>query len=218
MEPSYRCACPEQLGDGTPSLKLPTNRPLVFVRDSLRDYSQDKIWNWVEDACARWTSVSDIRVERIMDPSDAGPNDVLLLITVADLGGGGVLADQQLPYVGGRVLRMRINSRINWKPTKGRMAAGTVDPLRVICHELGHAWGMVHFPVGAPAELMEPTVSNEIESPQPTEGRLAADWFGPPVEKPKPPTAPVPTPIPGAKFTVMLDIDPATKIVTQVGK
>lgn len=183
------CGCVEQFGDGTPALKLPTNRPLVFIQDALPAHSKDSIWEWMKEAHARWSEVCNWKAERIMDISEAGPNDCVQLVTVADLGSGGVLADQVLPYSGGRILRMRINHRINWKvASMGPMSPGTIDPIRTICHEIGHFQGHSHWPVGSPSELMEPTVSQIIVKPQPTEARVSAGWFGNPITTPVPPT------------------------------
>lgn len=186
------CGCVEQFGDGSPALKLPTNRPLVHIQSAPPGFSADAVWMWLREAHGRWSTVCDWRANRIMDLSDAGAGEYVQLVTVADLGGGGVLADQVLPYAGGRVLRMRLNSRIRWKATDGPMTGGTIDPIRTICHEIGHFMGHVHWPVGAPAELMEPTVSQTIITPQPTEARVSAGWFGqpPPLEPGEPPTKP----------------------------
>lgn len=184
----YFCGSVEQFGDGTPALKLATNRPLVMVQDALPGFSRDVIWSWFVEAHARWGSVCDWQARRIMDMSEAGPNDFVNLITVADLGPSGVLADQMLPYSGGNVLRMRINSRISWHATDGRMPSGKVDPLRTLTHELGHFQGHAHWPVGEPTELMEPTISHVIIGPQPTEARMSANWFGVPIIVTPPPT------------------------------
>lgn len=179
------CGNSAEFGDGTPALKLQTNRPLVYIRDELSGYSRDEIWSWLKEAHARWGTVCDWRAVRIDDLNDAGANDYVQLVTVADLGGGGVLADQMLPYNGGRTLKMRINARIMWKATDGRMGSA-VDPIRTLCHETGHFMGHQHWPVGAPDELMEPTVSNTIIRPQPTEAKMSASWFGPPDGNPPP--------------------------------
>lgn len=189
----HPCVCGngEQFGDGTPALKLATNRPLVYVQDALPSHSWDEIWTWLAEAHARWGAVCDWRARRIMDMTEAGPTDVVNLVTVADLGGGGILADQMLPYTGGRVLRMRINARIRWQATDGAMPQGTIDPIRTLTHELGHFQGHAHWPVGAPPELMEPTVSHTVIRPQPTEARVSAGWFGSvlPPEPPLPPSS-----------------------------
>lgn len=196
------CGCKEQLGDGSPALKLATNRPLVVVQDSLPGYSRDVIWSWLKEAHDRWAVSCNWLAERVEDVSDAGPGDFVNLIRVADLGGAGVLADQMLPYTGGRVLKMRINGRINWKATDGPFPMGKVDPIRTICHEIGHFMGHSHWPVGDPPELMEPTVSQTIIKPQHTEGRVSAGWFGPPGQVPPPPQPPA-----GKKRRLVIEFD-----------
>ena len=181
------CGNPETLGDGSPALKLATNRPKVLIRDALPGYTQDDIWGWLKEAHARWSSVCDWKAMRIHDLTEMGPNDYVQLVTVADLGSSGVLADMMLPYTGGQILTNRINSRIRWKPTDGPMQSGTVDPIRTETHETGHFMGHAHWPVGAPPELMEPTISNTVLGPQPTEARVSMGWFGEPVPVTPPP-------------------------------
>lgn len=196
------CGCVEQFGDGTPALKLGTNRPLVLVRDALPNHDREAIWTWLEEAYRRWSLVCDFNCKRISDVSEAGPNDVIHLVTVADLGGEGVLADQMLPYTGGRILRMRINSRIAWNRTDGPMTSG-IDPVRTLCHEIGHLQGHSHWPVGAPPELMEPSIQQTVIGPQQTEAKVSAGWFGQPLT----PTPPAPLPL---KLTVHTLLAPGT--------
>jgi hypothetical protein len=206
----YVCGCKAQLGDGTPSLKLPTNRPLVYVQQAPSGYTLDDVWKWLEEAYnRRWGSVCNFQARRIMSLNEATASDYVNHVTVADLGNGGVLADQELPYASGRRLMMRINSRIKWKPTDGAMTGGSIDPVRVVCHEGGHFMGHQHFPTGAPLELMEPVVSNEIISPQPTEARVAAGWFGEPVSIPVPVP---PTPPAGTDYDIMTIIRSGVEI------
>lgn len=184
------CGCTEAFGDGSPALKLPTNRPLVLVQDALPGHSVDILWTWLREAHARWGSVCDWQARRIFDPREAGAGDYVQLVTGADLGGGGVLADQMLPYAGGRILRLRINNRIHWRATDGPMGAGEIDPVRTLCHEIGHFQGHSHWPQGAPPELMEPAIRQDVIAPQPTEARVSAGWFGPPGNPPVPPPQP----------------------------
>lgn len=188
------------LGDGTPALKLPTNRPLVLVRDPLPGWDRDAIWGWLDEAYnRRWGAVCDLRARRIFDLAEAGPADVVNLVTVADLGGGGVLADQMLPYTNARVLVMRINSRIKFVPTDGQMASGTIDPVRMITHEGGHFLGFQHLSTALPRDLMEPYILQEVIRPQAAEAKTALGWFGPPVTLP-----PVPPTDPCAAYKVAL--------------
>lgn len=186
------CGCPENFGDGTALFKLPSNRFAYFVRDSLPNNSRDEIADWIAEAISRWRSVADIEGRRILRLEDLEAGELLDEITVADLGGGGVLADQQLPQPGVTRYRMRMNVRIKWVRTNGVMRAGEVDPVRTDCHELGHFLGFQHFPTSLPKELMEPRILPDIIGPQPTEAKIAADWFGPP----KPGNEP--QPVPGA--------------------
>lgn len=201
------CGCVEQFGDGSPALKLPTNRPLVFVQDALPDHDQDEIWSWLAEAHGRWGKVCDWQARRIMGMEEATPNDYIHLITVADLGGSGVLADQVLPYASGRTLKMRINSRRKWRATNGIMNGNEVDPIRTITHEIGHLMGHSHWPVGAPAELMEPTLSQTIISPQPTEASMSASWFGNPV---------APAPPPGEDIVISFKIKKGSLLATLI--
>lgn len=204
----YRCGCTEQLGDGSRSLKLNSNRPLVLVQDALPGFSRDEIYRWINEGYQRWAEHCDWRAGgRIGALSEARPGDIVHLITVADLGGGGVLADQVLPYSGARVLRMRINGRLRWQPTDGPMNGGAIDPIRTLCHETGHFMGHQHWPEGAPLELMEPRISSTIIRPQATEGRVSAGWFGPPVAV-QPPPLPTPTPVPSPTRTrILLEVE-----------
>lgn len=181
------CGVREALGDGSPSLKLGSNRPLVLIQDALPSHGRDEIWSWLEEAHNRWGKVCDWKAERIMDITDLGPNDYVQLVTVADLGTQGVLADQMLPYTGGRILKMRINYRVNWKRTDGPMPQGTVDPVRTLTHETGHFMGMQHYPTSPPKDLMEPYILQDIIGPQTAEGKMAAGWFGEPTVVPPPP-------------------------------
>lgn len=201
------CGNGEKFGDGTPALKLSTNRPLVYIQDQLPNFNKESIWSWLKEAYARWEAVCDFRATRIMDLQAAGQTDVVNLITVEDLGGSGILADQMLPYQGGRILRMRINARINWKATDGPMQGGTIDPIRTLCHEIGHFMGHSHWPVGVPLELMEPSIQQNIISPQSTEAAMSASWFGKPATTPTPPPIPPLPPVPtGEVIRILMDI------------
>lgn len=202
------CGNGEMLGDGTAALKLPTNRPLYFVRDRLPGYSVEYIAGWIAEAFASWGKVCNLVARRIMSEQEAGPDDVVCLVTVDDLGSSGVLADQVLPYPGGKVLRMRINNRITWKRSDGVMSGG-IDPLRCLTHELGHFLGLSHLPVGPPPDLMEPSIRNDVIGPQSTEAKIVAGWFGPPLT--------LPTPPPLVKRKLVIEFDGAIPGVKTVG-
>lgn len=218
------CGNPEQLGSGVESLKLQTNRPSFFVQDALAGQAdQDEIAKWIEEGFLRWGAWSDLIATRVSSLQEGRKlSQVTCHIIVADLGSSGVLADQRLPYTGGTVLQMRINSRIKWRATDGPMFKGTIDPLRTITHELGHFIGHQHWPQGQPEELMEPVISNTVIKPQSTEGSVAAGWFGQPKPVPTPtpdPGEPVPTPEPPRKLSIFIqgeDISIPGYRVTQI--
>ena len=198
---TLKCGCVQQFGDGTAAIKLATNRPLVFIRDALSGWTKDDIWTWIKEGYLRWGDVCNLAPTRIMSDSDAKPSDIVHYITVANLGGGGVIADQMLPYNGGKQLVMRINSIVKFKPTDGPMQSGTVDPIRALgVHETGHFIGLQHFPTGDPREIMEPYIQQDIIQPQPTESAVARMWYGSPTTPP-----PVPPPTPGMLGTVTID-------------
>lgn len=174
-------------------VKLQTNRPLYLIKEPLPGKSRDETAELYERAFKRWGK-ADIKTRRITDQAEAGPNDVVNLITAADLGGGGVLADQMLPNGSEKILQMRMNTRIKWMVTDSAMSDG-IDPVRVFCHEQGHFLGHEHWPKGPPAELMEPFISDDIIAPQPTEVAVTIGWFGKTGE-PDPPPPPPPQPKP----------------------
>lgn len=223
-----QCGVAEMFGDGSMLLKLQTNRPAFCISDALPGYDADTIAKWIEEAFARWGQVADIVARRIKKLSDLKSGEYAVNVTVADLGTSGVLADQRLPHHGGFILPMRINNRINWVPTNGQMQGRTIDPIRTLCHELGHFLGHHHFPQSAPKELMEPTILQDIIGPQPTEAKITADWFGAPVAiPPTGPTTPKPDPTPRGKIAISVDLDTGniaipgyrlTKLVQRVNK
>lgn len=195
----YSCGVVEQYQTRdkamTAEARLGTKRPLVFIQDALPGWSKDATATAYMDAASRWTAGADIAWTLITDMAQAGPSNIVNRVSVADLGGGGVLADQMLPS-GQRILQMRMNSRISWVKTDGSMPGGKVDAVRVFAHEIGHFIGHEHWPRGAPPELMEPFISDTIIKPQATELAVTVNWFGPPVPVPGPDPTPTPTPSP----------------------
>ncbi len=185
------CGCREQFGDGSALMALPKNRFVYVVETNLERNSRDDVASWIDEAITRWRDADiDIGGERIGHINDAKQDDIVLRIISKDLGGDGVIADQELPSRGKRIYQMRWNTRLTFVATDRSMRSGTIDPLRSGTHELGHFWGSHHFPVGSPDELMEPRITQHIIAPQPTETKLVQGWFGRRPQQPGTPSAP----------------------------
>lgn len=177
----YVCGCPESFGSGAAVYKLPTLTPSWYLDGTLPGMARDVFMSAIGTACKRWESVCGIDFSEAQNVLAA-----TLRITTANLGRSGILADQQLPYQGMTQLRMRVNTVIQWTISDG--SGNAVDLVRVLTHELGHFLACQHFDTAPPPELMEPTYNPNIISPQATEARLVAGWYGPPAQPPIPPS------------------------------
>lgn len=179
------CGVREMIGDGSAAVKLQTNRPLVYIADAPPGVTRESLTASYLEAFERWTRVANVETRLITDLAEAGPSDVLNYVTT-HAHAGQVLADQQLPNGSSNRLVMRVSTRVNWS---------SVDLRAVLAHEIGHFLGHLHWPSGAPPELMEPVLSS-ITHPQPTEARVTAGWFGPPKVNPTPTPVPPLPPVP----------------------
>lgn len=74
-----------------------------------------------------------------------------------------------------------------------------IDLGRVACHELGHVLGIPHIQAG---NLMQPTYSYSIWTPQAGDIAEAQGRYGKPVNAP--PTPPPPPPVPSGSWTITL--------------
>jgi hypothetical protein len=149
--------------------KLPTNRPTFrYDGGALGNFSAADVEDILLESFngkGGWADWCDLKLSKHPNPK-TDPTNVVILY---DLGGGGILADQELPF-GPPPYRMRINSRVLWKE---------LMLLKTLRHENGHFISLSHFPSGGPKELMEPSLS-EIVDVQPTEGMFAAKLYGEP--------------------------------------
>jgi hypothetical protein len=195
FDPIFFCRNPEQFGDGSNVHLLDTKRPTWFLVNTLPWMAHAELERMIQTALDGWSKVADVQATKAATPEAAN-----FLITTATLDGpGGVLADMQLPAPGIFQQRMRIDI--------AEAALRDKLPL-ILMHEFGHAYGLQHFPMGPPPELMEPILNPSIAGPQPTEANLMAKWYGLPI-----PPSPAPG-VPGvAPVVCTMKLEPGTDLV-----
>jgi hypothetical protein len=167
--------------------RLQTNTPRYWIRSTPPGLTTADVAAAIEEGCRRWTNAGvNVTMVRVTDVAEIGPDTVVDVIEAAALKVG-VLADQTLGNGVTKQHRMRVSTQVDWHRT---------SLATVMAHELGHLWGLEHFPNGDPEELME-AVLGRITHPQPTEAAVARAHFArfPPIE-PEPTPTPTPTPDP----------------------
>lgn len=131
-----------------------------------------------EDAFTAWAAVCG--VEPYFEATAA--NALILIGTRGIDGPGGVLAESQLPNGTLRPVQQWYDSE-RWV-VAADPPPGTIDLLRVLMHEIGHALGIGHIESG---NLLQPTYSLRIRAPQAGDVREAQARYGPPAKTPPPP-------------------------------
>ncbi len=137
------------------------------------------------EAWQRWQRVVGIRVDKHANPKT---DPTQFVITTKLDGSSGVLADQELPYGRGAMLRMRVDASERWT-ISDNPGQGMLNLLAVLCHEDGHCLGMQHIPVDRTPDLMNPMYRRELYLPQPDDISYGVKLYGPPVVE-TPPAAP----------------------------
>jgi len=173
------CRNPEQFGDGTAAFRLSTNRPKWWLVNELPWMKRSELEEIIQAAANGWSPHANVKASRATSLDDAHWRIECKSID----GPGGVLADMELPHPTVRQQRMRID-----------VAESALRDLLVtiIMHELGHAYGLQHFPASPPPELMEPSLNPAVRTPQATEAALMAQWYGlPQADSPIPGAPPV---------------------------
>ena len=176
MSQRFICNNQEQLGDGSPSVRLQDNHITFRVdisdneipgltRQMIVDANMEAWLRWQRGVNGRGLGITvDIHTNTKTDPTQ--------IVRAWDFGDGpfGVLADQELPFGKQKGLLMRIDKR-------GRLvvddtpASGHVNLIATCSHEDGHCLGFPHSSAtDGVADLMDPMLS-DIDGPQ--EGDIA---------------------------------------------
>ena len=176
----FFCGLPENITTGGVS-KWPDGAVLTWAMDGtmpgipdFKDYCERGIKLW--EPCGR-----------VLLTYNGNPRTSNLRITCENLGGpGNVLADCQVPVGNAAQLVMRVDTTERWERD--------IDVERVICHEVGHFYGVLHLS-GQNVALMNAMYSRTIDKPQPLDAaEIDKRYPGGPVAVPAP--APTPTPQP----------------------
>ena len=167
-------------------------RRLTYQVESVPPAPDRATWDAaIAGAFAAWAAVLDLEFVRV-----DGPADIRIFAAPID-GPFNVLAQAQLPSGDNhtRGLWVQLDSRDRW-------GQGGVDPLAVLCHELGHTFGLTHSQKrGA---LMYPTYNRDVQRPQEDDDVTRAVALGYGRARPQ-------TPPPAGALN--LSIDPTTRTI-----
>jgi hypothetical protein len=166
-QPIRFCSNPEHFGDGTQMYKLRTNRPRWWVVSAPRWLPAPKLEEIFEAGANRWAKVANVYATRATSREDAD-----WIIFAQDIDGKGrVLANAQLPSP---ILRQQ---EVNLDIAEFDLIDRLPD---ILGHEVGHLYGLQHFPSSPPAEWMEPTLGL-VNTPQAAEAALMGQLYGLPL-------------------------------------
>ncbi len=168
---------------------------------SLGGLSLEQVRVAVTEALAEISACCDITHEYVTNQMQAN-----IWITSRRLdGGGGVLADCQIPVgnvsTAGTQLLMRLDDSEVWGLFDSPVPAGRIDLQRVILHEMLHGHGLGHKPanINEPA-LIAPMYDRNMRHLQAADRAELVRRYGPPKNQPVAPAAP--TVPPGVKPNV----------------
>lgn len=132
----------------------------------------------------RWSAVCDIKASHIKKASEA--IDIAIATGKID-GASSVLAWSELPGNGTLAqLQQKYDHQEAWV-IADRVPNYRIDLIRVACHEIGHAIGIPHI---GPGNLLAPTYSSTINSPQSQDIAEGIKRYGPAHIAPTDPTVP----------------------------
>ena len=139
----------------------------------------------IKKACERWEEVCGIQ---FFYPNSAREAHIVIGAGIQREGPGGTLAWSELPCGPDRQLQQQYDRRERWV-IADNPPRGSIDLIRVVCHEIGHAIGISHIGSG---NLLAPTYSSRIKGPQAGDIVEAQARYG----RPQPKEDPQPDPDP----------------------
>lgn len=183
------CGVPDHLGGDT-LCKWPNPRITWAIEELLPGLSYEDLRDAAALAWSWWAEVS-----AILPVYSTNGRTAQVLLGVGPIDGPGqVLAWSEMPCGYVRQVQQRYDSREYRWVVSERPGPGEIDAVRVIGHEIGHAWGCPHIEAG---NLMQASYSLAIRRPRPGDAREAVRRYGhPPRPAPAPSPRPTPSPAP----------------------
>jgi hypothetical protein len=168
------------------------------IADRLPGAALDALTKIYAQAWGAWQSVCGLTFSQTMSSSQAD----LIILTRAIDGGGGTLAEHELPPGNDRPLRGWFDLGERWHVGPAEPPSGKIDLLAVATHEFGHGIGLSHEPTRGVTALMDPYYNPEIRNPQAWDIAQAQARYGKPIE----PVPDEPDPVPTShEVTLILD-------------
>lgn len=146
---------------------------------NLGSIDRDSFMGAAEEAFGYWSAVCGLTFE-------FGNNPDIELDTGKIDGPFSVLAYSGLPNGSDSRIGQKYDSDEPWiiasNPPRHK-----IDLVAVICHEVGHALGLVHIPQSSELALMNPTYRAGLRTPQRQDIEKIQAFYGPSKAEPKPP-------------------------------
>lgn len=183
-----RCALPDVAPLRDSQCRWPDGNITVCVTHDLPPLTRQQFIAAVMEACGYWAAVAGLKFTHVNNQAQAR-----IVITTGSIDQpGGTLAWSELPCPVRR-LTQKYDTNERWV-ISANPQGNSIDVVRVVCHELGHALGMDHIQSG---NLLAPIYSPTLRKPQAGDVREMQSRYGPPLTVPGPTPTPNPQPTPG---------------------
>lgn len=177
------CGFPDRMNLNATICKWPTVNVTISMIQEIRGLTLDQCKNALTEAALRWKSVCAINPSYLDNAAQANIQAGSRNIDAPQ----GVLAESELPCGTRRSIKQWYDNYEDWVIGKPTSRAG-INIIAVMCHELGHAFGLEHSNDGG---LMDPFYSPDVDAPRgDMERRWMVQRYGPPGLIPIPPSTP----------------------------